>query len=172
MNKINFTNLPSTTTPVNASNLNLLQDNVDNGKQDKIIQGVWTPQLTNTGGDGEPSVTYDYQIGDYFKIGKMIVCLFRFRGKITALGGSNYAGIKGFPYNLGTNLVMASFSSVYNLLTNYGGGEMKSVPTMVAQGNNKVQIQSGDALGASASQFKLSGNESFECFGGVIYISE
>ena len=31
MNKINFTNLPSTTTPVNATNLNALQDNVEEG---------------------------------------------------------------------------------------------------------------------------------------------
>lgn len=30
MNKINFTNLPSTTTPINATNLNQMQENMDN----------------------------------------------------------------------------------------------------------------------------------------------
>lgn len=37
MNKINFENLPSTNTPVNASNLNQLQTNVDEGKIDKTL---------------------------------------------------------------------------------------------------------------------------------------
>lgn len=34
MDKINFNNLPNTITPINATNLNLLQTNVDNGKVD------------------------------------------------------------------------------------------------------------------------------------------
>lgn len=37
MNKINFVNLPSTTTPVNATNLNQLQTNVDEGKIDRSL---------------------------------------------------------------------------------------------------------------------------------------
>lgn len=37
MDKITFENLPSTNTPINADNLNDLQDNVDNAKLDKTI---------------------------------------------------------------------------------------------------------------------------------------
>lgn len=50
MDKINFQNLPNTTTPVNASNLNLLQDNVDNAKVEKSTTLSTTDlnNLTNT----------------------------------------------------------------------------------------------------------------------------
>lgn len=37
MDKINFENLPSTNTPINADNLNDLQDNIDIAKLDKVI---------------------------------------------------------------------------------------------------------------------------------------
>lgn len=46
MDKINFLNLPNTTTPVNATNLNLLQTNVDNGKVDKEIIS-WSSDYNN-----------------------------------------------------------------------------------------------------------------------------
>lgn len=38
MNKINFEDLPSEATPINAFNLNQVQDNVDNAKADKLIR--------------------------------------------------------------------------------------------------------------------------------------
>ena len=37
MEKINFSNLPSTTTPINASNLNTMQDNIEAGMNDLPI---------------------------------------------------------------------------------------------------------------------------------------
>lgn len=40
MQKINFQDLPSTSTPLNASTLNQMQDNIDNGKQDKLVSGT------------------------------------------------------------------------------------------------------------------------------------
>lgn len=36
MNKINFTNLPNTTTPLNATNMNLLQTNVEDAITDSV----------------------------------------------------------------------------------------------------------------------------------------
>lgn len=45
MDKINFSNLPSTTTPVNATNMNQLQTNVDNGKIDKTLTTLNTVDL-------------------------------------------------------------------------------------------------------------------------------
>lgn len=50
MNKINFTNLPSTTTPLNATNMNAIQDNVDNAKVEKsgdTMTGILTFNNTN-----------------------------------------------------------------------------------------------------------------------------
>lgn len=51
MNKINFTNLPSTTTPVNATNLNTLQDNVEEGMNFRLTTG--TEKATNEYIDGK-----------------------------------------------------------------------------------------------------------------------
>lgn len=41
MNKINFENLPSTNTPINATNMNLLQDNVEDGINDIKAQVLY-----------------------------------------------------------------------------------------------------------------------------------
>lgn len=51
MNKINFTNLPSTTTPVNATNLNLLQTNVETGIDENNTLAVYI------GGSIDPNTT-------------------------------------------------------------------------------------------------------------------
>lgn len=51
MNKINFQNLPNTTTPVNATNLNQLQTNVENAINEAITTGV--ESATNEWIDGE-----------------------------------------------------------------------------------------------------------------------
>ena len=47
MNKINFQNLPSTSTPINATNLNQVQTNVDNAKLEKTIVVTATNQDLN-----------------------------------------------------------------------------------------------------------------------------
>ena len=55
MDKINFQNLPDTTTPVNATNLNQLQINVENGIADAIKEEITTgiEFATNEYIDGE-----------------------------------------------------------------------------------------------------------------------
>jgi len=47
MNKINFQNLPNQTTPLNATNMNLLQDNVDNAKVEKDAEPMTSGDLND-----------------------------------------------------------------------------------------------------------------------------
>lgn len=48
MEKINFQNLPNETSPIDAGNLNLLQDNVDNAKLEKsdVVNNLTTTSAT------------------------------------------------------------------------------------------------------------------------------
>ena len=55
MKKINFENLPSTNTPINATNLNLMQDNIEEtfemlGNNIKVITGEITTTTTSSYG--------------------------------------------------------------------------------------------------------------------------
>lgn len=64
MQKINFQNLPSTTTPVNATNLNALQTNVENAIPTKISD------LTNDSSFVEyKSVVSNVDLNDYKNYG-------------------------------------------------------------------------------------------------------
>lgn len=74
MDKINFANLPSTTTPINATNLNQLQTNVDNGKVDKDVI-YWNDNYNNctttgiylaeTGLANSPNTNYSFFLEVY-----------------------------------------------------------------------------------------------------------
>lgn len=142
-------------------------------EQVKVEVGNWTPQLINRGNGNNPTVSYDYITAKYVKLGKLVIAFFRFRGKITEVDGDNYAGISGLPYEIAESLGLGSFSSVYNLLANTDGSNLKTMPTILVEKSNKnvLNIQNGDNLGSSATNFKLSGSASFECFGGVAYIT-
>lgn len=85
-------NLPSTNTPVNATNLNSLSNS--------IIEGTWTPVISALS-ETNPTATYTTQAGKYKKIGKIVFFNFYIRAKITALNGTNnYAQISGLPYSV------------------------------------------------------------------------
>ena len=49
MNKINFTNLPDQTTPINATNMNLLQTNVENAIDEVGKIGQYSTAETRIG---------------------------------------------------------------------------------------------------------------------------
>lgn len=159
MNKINFTNLPSTTTPVNATNLNLLQDNVDSGKQDKMTEGEWTPTLDTIEGV-EPTVTYSSRRGRYKRIGNMAFLSFYIRGKITALNGTNnFAQIKGLPFQLkqitlGENVIPVGV--MYQLLAN-------TENVVICPYGGRLRVQYNYGTGADA--LKVTPTNYFE-FGG------
>lgn len=83
-------NLPSTSTPLNATNLNSLDNSIESG--------TWTPELTTVEG-ATPTITYTTRYGKYRKIGDLIFVEFYIRGKITALTGTNnFGAISGLPY--------------------------------------------------------------------------
>lgn len=104
MQKINFQNLPNTTTPVNATNLNALQTNVENAIPTKTsdltndstfptyAEGNWTPTIENA------TVTYTIQNGKYKKINNIVFINCKLRGTITAVASPAYAKISGLPY--------------------------------------------------------------------------
>ena len=100
MNKINFTNLPSTTTPVNATNLNLLQDNVDNGKLEKKVSSFTGDynNLTDIGFyyvDGSstngPATGFSHYVTVY-KLSDNFICQVAYR--VTATAYTQYIFIR------------------------------------------------------------------------------
>lgn len=112
MAKINYQNLPSTSTPLNATNLNAMQE--------IITAGTWTPAL-GTVENTDPTVTYTTQEGTYYKLDKIVFFSFYIRAKITALNGTNnYAKIKGLPFaatgSFGTN--NSEIGSLYGAVDN------------------------------------------------------
>lgn len=91
---INYENLPSTATPVNANNLNSMQ---------VPDEGTWTPVIGALN-ETNPTVEYETQIGNYKKIGKIVFYEFYIQAKITALNGTNnYATIEGLPFSSNTS---------------------------------------------------------------------
>ena len=67
MNKINFQNLPNTTTPINATNMNLLQTNVENALNEATIGTVlWeNPNPGDSNGFSGQTVTLSDDISNY-----------------------------------------------------------------------------------------------------------
>ena len=62
MNKINFENLPSTRTPINASNLNQLQDNIEDAFKAKVLWENQTLRSFNPQTINLSSNDYDFLI--------------------------------------------------------------------------------------------------------------
>ena len=81
MDKITFQN---ESTKLNKAMFDTFQNNIDNGKQDKIIAGTWTPTI-NTRENKAPTITYEKQYGKYRKIGDLVYIDFYIKGKITKL---------------------------------------------------------------------------------------
>lgn len=151
MQKINFEDLPSTATPINATNLNAIQTNAEDAINGIVESGSWTPTIASLAGDGDPTVEYIARRGKYKKINNIVFVEFYIRAKITALNGTNnYARITGLPYsaeNLGfgakTLNIGALYSAIYDptdskfvildntirIQQNYGSGAAKWIVT-------------------------------------------
>lgn len=142
MTKINFIN--GSQPAINATNLNALQTNVDNAKQDKMKEGIWTPILT-TLEDIAPTMTYIIQRGKYKKIGNMVYISVYIRGNITALNGSeNYAKITGLPYRTKNHMQESNLNVgvLYQMLENDTNANV-----LVLDDIMRVQIQYGETAG-------------------------
>ncbi len=96
MQKINFQNLPNTATPVNASNLNQLQTNVENAIDGNFDSGSFTPIIYGDTTAGTAS--YILQEGHYQRVGKIVH--FEIRIGCTLTGSDGLIFIGGLP-NLG-----------------------------------------------------------------------
>lgn len=142
MTKINFIN--GSQPAINDTNLNALQANVDNAKQDKMKEGIWTPILT-TLEDIAPTMTYIIQRGKYKKIGNMVYISVYIRGNITALNGSeNYAKITGLPYRAKNYMAENNLNvgTLYQMLENDTNANVLILDDIM-----RVQIQYGETAG-------------------------
>lgn len=137
MATINYQNLPSTSTPLNATNLNSMQ---------VPDEGTWTPTI-NTIENVAPTITYTENRGRYFKMGKWVHVDFYIKGKITALNGTkNYGVIKGLPFSV-DNVAIGerplTVGVVYNILHS-------TTDVVFAFYNNYIRLQEGYGTGANS----------------------
>ena len=160
MQKINFQNLPNTTTPLNATNMNQLQTNVENA-----INGddqTWIPTIS-TLEEVAPTITYTTQSGVYKRVGNLIFIRFYIRGKITALNGTNnFAVIEGLPVSIGGTFgsKVIPIGILYSLLVD------DTKANFLISGN-KIRIQIN--YGAGAGTLKVTPTNYFEIAGcGVV----
>ena len=91
-----------------------------NGKRVYPVEtGSWSPKMSALS-ESEPTISYDYQQGDYLKIGKMVFVAIYLRGRITKLNGTNnYACITNLPFTpkdyVGGKCAL-SLGTIYNAL--------------------------------------------------------
>lgn len=160
MTKINFIN--GSQPAINDTNLNALQDNVDNAKQDKMKEGTWTPSI-NTVENKAPTITYTTQVGKYERIGKLVFVDFYVRGKITKLNGTeNYAVIEGLPFVSRDKYFgqqSLNVALVYSLLED-------NLNVAFIPQDGKIRIQ---ALESSAKKLKITNTNYFEIAGSGWY---
>jgi hypothetical protein len=167
MEKINFNDLPSTDTPINSSNLNQLQKNVENAINGIIESGKWTPTI-GVLDETAPTVTYEIQRGYYIKIGRMVYVEFKIRGKITSLNGTNnYACIEGLPYSYHNNCSLGQqaigIGNLYHLTYNPDN------PVFTPYGY-KIRIQNTN--GAAAASLMVTDTSYFDVGGSGCYMTE
>lgn len=157
MQKINFQNLPNTTTPVNANDLNQLQTNVENAINGLFENGSWTPVMDNA------NVTYERQIGRYYKINNLVYVFFELQGTINSVDSPAYAFISGLPY---TTTTYDQAGSLYEYANCFNDN---STPRLVRVTQNKIGIQNGDFGGTGISNWET-GHGTFYLSGSAIYI--
>lgn len=117
---INYENLPSTRTPLNATNLNTMQE--------IYTKGTFTPGIEGSSVAG--TVSYTVREGNYTRIGNILVYNFRI-GSNSFTGSNGYLVITGLPnysyVESGVNSVIFSkaytFFNSQNCITRlYGAG--------------------------------------------------
>lgn len=171
MQKINFQNLPNTTTPVSAGNLNQLQTNVENAINGIITTGNWTPVI-NTLEGALPTITYTNRRGGYVRVGDMVFIQFYIRGKITALSGTNnYGLITGLPF-FPVSLALGETPldcSMYSLTDNWVDGTTLNVYRDSVGGTPMATIRIMDISGSSTRKLIITSTSYFEIGGSGWY---
>lgn len=131
-------------TKLNKTTFDEFQNNINDGKQDKVIEGTWTPTLT-TLEDVAPTMTYSIQQGTYKKLGKLVYLSFYIRGNITALNGSeNYVKITGIPFSSSKTMLesILNVGGLYQMLENE-----ENVNAFIYDNVIRVQTQYGEVAG-------------------------
>ena len=159
--KINWQNLPNTTTPINATNLNHMEDGIAAAHG---TNGTWTPVI-NALSETAPTITYTTRTGRYKKINNLVWISFYIRGKITAVNGTNnYAVIEGLPATpLTSNLGQTALNLgvMYSLCSNQDDAILS-----VYDGKIRIQINNGSAAGrlqvTPTTYFEIGGSGWYE----------
>lgn len=128
----------------NGANKKTTVKQILESKQDKMIEGTWTPTLT-TLEDVTPTMTYTIQQGTYKKLGKLVYLSFYIRGNITALNGSeNYVKITGIPYSSSKTMLesILNVGGLYQMLENE-----ENVNAFINDSIIRVQTQYGEVAG-------------------------
>ena len=149
-------------TKLNQTTLTEFQNNIETGKQDKMVEGTWIPSI-NTVEEKNPTISYTTQVGKYNKIGKLVFVDFYVRGKITKLNGTeNYAVIEGLPFvprDKYFGQQSLNVALVYSLLED-------NLNVAFIPQDRKIRIQ---ALESSAKKLKITNTNYFEIAGSGWY---
>lgn len=149
-------------TKLNQSTMIEFQNNIESGKQDKMVEGTWIPSI-NTVENKAPTITYTTQVGKYERIGKLVFVDFYVRGKITKLNGTeNYAVIEGLPFVSRDKYFgqqSLNVALVYSLLED-------NLNVAFIPQDRKIRIQ---ALESSAKKLKITNTNYFEIAGSGWY---
>jgi len=106
---------------------------------DDYEEGTYTPTLGGTSSD--PTVTYQYQVGKYRKVGLFVIA-----GLYVRIAGGNYSGgsgdamIKGLPFALGSTGNLSYGYGGFGSSWLYYGGSFSS-----GRNQMKLQFQPGEA---------------------------
>lgn len=155
-------------TKLNQTTMTEFQNNIESGKQDKMVEGTWTPTLTTLEGKA-PTMEYLIQRGTYKKIGKLVYLSFYIRGKITKLNGTNnYAVITGIPYSSSKVLMESglNINGLYQML------QVDANASAMIDGNViRVQFSYGEIAGKlkvtptdGAGYFEISASGWYETY--------
>ena len=100
-------------------------------------KGSWTPTVSSSGST-EPTVSYGYRYGVYYRIGNLVFIAFHVSMDISDVG-SNYACIKGLPYVCawGSDKYGLSLIEEYNA-TQSGDGDPRGV---IMQATTRIDLR-------------------------------
>jgi hypothetical protein len=128
-------------------------------------EGTWTPSFDNTIGNG-PTVTYNYQIGRYTKVGNRVHWTARITWQAFSMNGSGYALLVGFPFTADSTTGFSQGSNVFGYASGIGGSDGLS-GLYIDAGSNKFYMTTGANPTAELLGSNISGSGSFYCGGSV-----
>ena len=160
--KINWKNVPDVSTPVNADNLNKMDNELyilDEETSGKLH--TWTPILGSISNDGsastQPSATYEYHNGIYKKMGRMMYVAFKIKANITN-AGNGYAVVKTLPraystrgsvgfvnVDIGLSVTQCLGAITKSADSSESTNEQTAAAFIILPDNSNIHIQDGSA---------------------------